>query len=121
MTRAVSLIGSPRPSWVVPGVQEEGVAAELEHADLEGDPGAGRALLEDHRQGLALEQAVRLAALLLGLQLAAEGEDLLQFGPAPVGQAEKVLVHGRLLGQVDLQFIWKNVNAITAEGAESAE
>ena len=37
-------------------LQHDRIAAELAHADLEGDAGAGRRLLEDHRQRLAGER-----------------------------------------------------------------
>ncbi len=36
--------------------QHQGLAAELAHADVEGDAGAGLLALEDHGQHLVLEQ-----------------------------------------------------------------
>ncbi|MPM93976.1 hypothetical protein SDC9_141118 [bioreactor metagenome] len=38
------------------GVDDHRMAAELGDADLEGDPGAGRGLVEDHRDRTALER-----------------------------------------------------------------
>jgi hypothetical protein len=43
--------------------QEQRLAAELAHADIEGDAGAGRGLFEDHRQHLAGERLVALPGL----------------------------------------------------------
>ena len=42
--------------------EHQGLAAELAHADIEGDAGAGGGLVEHHRQDLALERAVLGAA-----------------------------------------------------------
>jgi hypothetical protein len=46
-----------------------GVAAELDHPDLERHPRAGRRLFEHHAEGAALEGAHRLAALAQRLEL----------------------------------------------------
>ena len=43
--------------------EEQRLAAELAHADIEGDAGAGRGLLEDHRQHLAGQRLVGGAGL----------------------------------------------------------
>ncbi len=48
----------------VAGGEEERVPAELEGADLEGDPGAGGALGEDHPQGLPGERLLPVLASL---------------------------------------------------------
>src|SRR5690606_9543014 len=40
------------------GLQDDRLRAKLADADLEGDPGAGRGLLEDQGDGLALERPV---------------------------------------------------------------
>ena len=42
--------------------EHQRLAAELAHADIEGDAGAGRGLVEDHRQHLAVERALLGAA-----------------------------------------------------------
>src|SRR5690606_39401036 len=52
----------------VVGGQEDGAAAELGHARLEGYPGAGRGLLEDHAEHLAVEGLARAAGSVLGLE-----------------------------------------------------
>src|SRR5262249_17104164 len=46
-------------------LQHDDLAAELAHAELEGNPGAGRGLLEDHRQRLAGQRPLRARAALL--------------------------------------------------------
>ena len=43
--------------------EEESMATELRHADLEGDAGARRCLLEDHREALSAQGFVGLARL----------------------------------------------------------
>ena len=50
MTRAVSSIGSARPSWLSPVVRLHHAAAQLVHAGLKTHPRAGGGLLEDHGQ-----------------------------------------------------------------------
>jgi len=54
------------------------VAAEVLHANLEGDAGAQRRLLEDHAQHLALEYRAVAAALPLPLEEDGQVEHLLQ-------------------------------------------
>ena len=56
--------------------QEQGVAAQLEHARLKGDAGAGGVLLEDHGQGLAMEIVVDDAVLLVIFQLVRRVQDV---------------------------------------------
>ena len=46
------------------GTEELGVTAEVGHGSLEGDAGTGGHLLEDHAEGLVLQQVRVLAALL---------------------------------------------------------
>ena len=46
------------------GAEELGVTAEVGHGRLEGDAGTGGHLLEDHAEGLVLQQVRVLAALL---------------------------------------------------------
>ena len=60
--------------------QHDGLAAELAHADVEGDARAGRRLVEDHRQHLALERARAATGLDLGLAAAGVGQHLAQHG-----------------------------------------
>src|SRR5262249_57109325 len=54
--------------------------AELDHADLEGDPRAQARLLEDHRQRAAGEERVRPPRPQVGLQPARQVEDWLDLG-----------------------------------------
>ena len=49
--------------------QEQRLAAELAHADIEGDAGAGGGLFEDHRQHLAGERLVSRAGLVACLRV----------------------------------------------------
>ena len=60
------------------GVEEDGVAAELRHARLEGVAGPGRLVQEEHVERLVGEQAVRALCLPVGLQLHGDGHDLLE-------------------------------------------
>jgi hypothetical protein len=60
----------PAPDLDVARGEEQGVPTELEHADLEAHPRAGRALLEDHGQGLAGERR----PVGVGLRLHSHGE-----------------------------------------------
>ena len=71
--------------------QHDRLAAELAHADLEGDPGAGRRLLEDHRQGLASQGSFRLAGRQAALGLDGHVEDTAQGWPVELVEVEKVL------------------------------
>jgi hypothetical protein len=74
--------------------QEEGVSTELGHADLEAHPGAGRRLLEDHAEALALE---RLGEPLgLGLHLIRQREDLVRLRTAQVMNRNQVAFGHRL-------------------------
>ena len=52
------------------------VAAQLEHARLKGDAGAGGVLLKDHGQGLAMEIVVDDAVLLVIFQLVRRVQDV---------------------------------------------
>ena len=67
--------------------EEESVAAELEGPDLEGHPGAGRRLREDHPQGLAEQGFFPVAALLHPGGQVEEGNEL---GFAEVWDCEEV-------------------------------
>src|SRR5690606_40357082 len=55
-----------RPSF--PTRRSSDLAAELGHARLEGYPGAGRGLLENHAEHLAVEGLARAAGSVLGLE-----------------------------------------------------
>ncbi len=71
--------------------QYDHVAAKLAHADLEGDAGAGRRLLENHRQGLAGERRRIAARRRAPLEGGAEIEDFAQGGGIEIGEVEEVL------------------------------
>jgi hypothetical protein len=51
---------------------------ELRHAGLEGHPGAGRGFLENHRQYLAAQRFMGLAALVHGLEFDAAPDQVVQ-------------------------------------------
>jgi hypothetical protein len=72
------------------------VAAELGHAGFEAHPGAGRGLLEDHRQGLARERVAE--ALWGGLDLGGETEQALDLPGREVVDRDQVSwAHGRVV------------------------
>ena len=79
----------------LPAGEEEGVAPQLEHAGLKGDPGAGGVLLEDHGQGLALEAGVGQAVLLVVLHLVSHVQDADDLLSGEIQQLQQVfhLVH----------------------------
>jgi len=70
------------------GTEIDRAAAELDHPGLEADARPQARLLEDHRQGLPGETAMRHAALLLALELLREREDGLDLRPADLFQAQ---------------------------------
>jgi hypothetical protein len=82
--------------------QHDGVAAHLADPDLEGDAGAGRGLLEDQRDGPAVERTPRDAA---ALRLAAELEHAPQRRGVMVHDLEEMprrrarLAHGEGVSQ----------------------
>ena len=81
--------------------QEHGVAAELCHAGLEGDPGAGGGFLEDHCQHFAAQRLVRLAPVLQGLEFDAAQDQLPEFLGIHVQQGQEVAyIHGVSLSGV---------------------
>ena len=55
-------------SWMSFAGQHDRLAAQLAHANLEADPGPGRRLLEDQRQGLAGERPGLRAARIVALE-----------------------------------------------------
>ncbi len=60
------LDGLPAPELQVLGAEVEGLAAELDHGDLEGDPGAGARFLEEEGEGPARQIGRDEAHALLG-------------------------------------------------------
>src|SRR5215472_4252279 len=80
-------------------LQDERLASHLAHAELEGDPGAGRGLLEDHGERLACQRpriAVRREVL---LEARADLEDLAQLRRRqPVEIEEVARRHAATLG-----------------------
>jgi len=84
----------------VVGAQVQRRPAEVRHADLEGDAGPRRGLLEDHPERAAGQDAMLLTRLLGPLQLVGEVEedaDLLRV-PVPHGSETAAL---QLLGDLD--------------------
>src|SRR5690606_35089351 len=71
----------------VPGREKEGVPAELEGADLEGDAGAGGALGEDHAERSAGE---RLFLIISPLHPGGEVENGMELVAGEVGDGEEV-------------------------------
>ncbi|MNM63384.1 hypothetical protein D3C81_747500 [compost metagenome] len=70
--------------------QEDGLAAELDHAGLERHAGTGRGLLEDHAQHAVLQGLEQHASLAQVLQLDAAADHPEQFVGGEVQQGEKV-------------------------------
>ena len=82
------LDGFPPAQLAVLAGEEQGVAPQLEHPHLEGHPGPGGVLLKDHRQGLALQDLVVDAVLLVVFQLVRQVQDLTDLLPAQVQQLQ---------------------------------
>ncbi len=70
--------------------QEDGLAAELDHAGLERHAGTGRGFLEDHAQHAVLQRFEQHASLAQVLQLDAAADHPEQFVGGEVQQGEKV-------------------------------
>ncbi|MCY1416102.1 hypothetical protein D9M71_316030 [compost metagenome] len=70
--------------------QEDGLAAELDHAGLERHAGTGRGLFEDHAQHTVLQRFEQHASLAQVLQLDAAADHPEQFVGGEVQQGEKV-------------------------------
>ncbi len=78
------------PQLGIPRRQEQGMTAQLGHAGLEGDPGAGGGLFEHHGQGTAIERLVALAGTQNLFQLHGPSQQSLQRLRSQVEQGEKV-------------------------------
>ncbi|MNZ19121.1 hypothetical protein D3C78_361450 [compost metagenome] len=75
--------------------EEDRLAAELDHAGLEGNPGPGRGLLEDHAQYAVLQGFVEDSSITQVLQLAAAADQADQFVGRVIQHREKVTcAHG---------------------------
>ena len=85
-TRAASSIVSPRPRWVVCGVDDQRVTAELGDADREGDPGPQRRLVEQHGDRPRAGQRLVPEPVLLHLIGQVEDRGLLGGGQVVVAQ-----------------------------------
>src|SRR5690606_34046834 len=72
------------------GREEDRAAAHLDHCGLEGDARARRRLLEDHRQGVVLQNFMRHALALHDLQFAGALDDVPQFSGAEIGKTQEV-------------------------------
>ncbi|MNF67865.1 hypothetical protein D3C84_496930 [compost metagenome] len=78
--------------------QEDGLAAELDHAGLEGETGTGGSLLEDHPQHTAFQGLVTHASVAQILQLGASTDQAVQLLGSTVHQGEKMpSAHGYYL------------------------
>src|SRR6185437_10086442 len=76
--------------------EEDRMAAQLAHADLEGRARAQTRLLEDQRQPFAREQPVRDPAFLFALEIGGESEQAVKFAPAEAVKIQQIaLTHGR--------------------------
>ena len=75
----------------VGGGEVDGLAAELEHARLEGHPRAQGGLLEDHGQDLVLERLAVLVGVLL--DLVGVVEHLVEFVDAQVADGQEIFLH----------------------------
>ena len=87
----------------VVGVQIERLGAELGDADLERDARAGRGLGEDHADGLAGQQRMRLGTLLGHLELAGQLDQPPDLGRREVVDGEKVAAGEAQVGDAVLQ------------------
>ncbi|MNM83949.1 hypothetical protein D3C81_960210 [compost metagenome] len=70
--------------------QEDGLAAELDHAGFERQPGTGRGFLEDHPQHAVFQGFEQYAAVTQVLQLDASTDHTEQFVGCEIHQGEKV-------------------------------
>ncbi len=70
--------------------EEDGLAAELDHAGFERQAGAGRGLLEDHAQYAILQRLEQHAAVTQVLQLHTAADQAHQFIRCAIHQREKV-------------------------------
>jgi hypothetical protein len=72
--------------------EHQGLAAELAHADIEGDAGAGGGLVEHHRQDLAFERPILglLAAAASGLDLEADIQEVPDLRAGKVAEIEEM-------------------------------
>ncbi len=78
----------------IAGIDVDGRAAELVHAGLEAQPGAGGVLLENHRQGAIDQGLVRLVAFELGLDQRGAGENVVVLLTVQVGKLQIVPQRG---------------------------
>ena len=106
----------------VAGAQKERLGAELGDADLERDARARRGLGEDHADRLALEQAVRLAALLGGLQFGCQVEQRADLGRRVVMDGKKVPAFEAQVGDAVPQrghvaSLWSRRRSLSVVGA----
>src|SRR5439155_2853191 len=85
--------GFALPEPDVAGRQMDRRAAELHHADLEGDARAEARLLEDHGERPAGEQRMRPPGAQVTLQPAGDGEDRVELARREVAHAEQVPFH----------------------------
>ncbi|MNH20042.1 hypothetical protein D3C79_797950 [compost metagenome] len=74
----------------VPWREEDGLAAELDHAGFERQAGAGRGLFEDHPQHAVFQRFEQYAAVTQVLQLDTSTDHTEQFVGCEIHQGEKV-------------------------------
>ena len=92
-TCAVSLMGSPRPSWI--SDVDKNSAAQLIHARLKRNARARGGFGKDHRQRLTGKGRLLFTALLHVLEAQRQGQTLENFIPAPVLKGEQMLLGKR--------------------------
>ena len=98
--------------------EKQGVAAELEHADLERHARARRRLLENHRQRLALQRVAKFLRILLDLPR--QLEDPLDFGGREVVNFDEVLMfHLMIVASIATGFMIRRTGAISASRLSS--
>jgi len=90
ITMALSVIGLAAAQLGIARRQEDGLAAELDHAGFEGHAGAGRRLLEDHPEHAVFQRLEQYAAVTQVFKLNASTEHADQLFGRAIHQGEKV-------------------------------
>ena len=93
-TRAVSLMGSPRPSWMSLALRNIAWPPSSRMADLEGDAGARGGLGENHRPDLAGERLRAMTGRAPAFMRAGCGEDVFHVRQRQFFDAQQMF-HGK--------------------------